>query len=262
VAWLALGGCVVDGGSNVTPGDDAGVDGTGPVTDGGVPLIQVNAAENFLELDACGVTPAVFANVDAGTYTITLASSSLSKGSTTSHEPSFDDYVVVQLPLPAGDPDEVHRFFMLNGVGASRSVTLPAAGDIQVMFIDSDDLNNTGEGVVTLDPGGQSVTVSPTTNVLAWQTGCKSSAANATLSPGSATLSLERSTLSSGTGFMDDFVVIRAPSEVSEDEKRYVMLNGVGDSATIEAPKGGLVRVWFISAGAGGSGTADVAVAQ
>lgn len=259
---VALAGCNSGGASSVPPVGDAGADWSGPTTDGGVPVIRVNADENYLRLDACNLTPAVLAGVPPGTYTITLASSTLSKGLTNSRQPSFDDYVVVHLPLPAGDPDEVHRFFMLNGVGANRSITLPAAGDIEVMFIDSDDQNNKGEGLVTLEPGGMSVTVSPTTNVLAWQTGCRSGAANATLSPGNTTLTLLDSSLSSGPGFTDTFVAIRAPSEVSQDEKRYVILNGLNDSATIQAPNGGLVRAWFISAAAGGSGTADIGISE
>jgi hypothetical protein len=260
VALAALAGCGSSGGA-VPPGD-AGTDSAGPVSDGGLPELEVNATENYLELDSCGTTPAVLANVAAGTYTITLAQSSLSKGLTTGGQPSYDDYVVVHLPLPAGDPDEDHRFFMLHGVGDNRSVTLPAAGDIGVMFIDSDNLSNRGQGVVTLEPGSLTVTVDPTTNVLAWQTGCKSSAANMTVNPGSPTLTLLDSTLSSGPGFKDDVVVIRAPSEVSQDVDRYVILNGVDASATIQAPKGGLVRAWFISVGPGGTGTAHLGVAE
>src|SRR5258708_6458535 len=42
--------------------------------------ITVEGATNALTLDTCGVTPAVIPNVAAGTYTITLSASTLSKG--------------------------------------------------------------------------------------------------------------------------------------------------------------------------------------
>jgi hypothetical protein len=277
-ALLVLAGCTAGGGGSTPPGHDGGTGpetggddggpapetdgGPAPETDGGLPELAVSAADNVLDLPACGVTPATFHDVPAGTYTIQLDSSTLSKGVTNSNAPSQDDYVVVHLPLPAGDPDEAHRFFMLNGVGASRPVTLPEAGTIEVMFIDSDDASNHGQAVVSLDPGGLTTTVDAVANVLRWRDGCSTAPATIDLSAGTPSLKLIASTLSSSTGASDPFVLVRSPSELAQDDHRYVMLNGLDASATLEAPNGGAVRAWFISAGSSNSGQAAVQVAE
>ena len=121
-------------------------------------------------------------DVAAGEHTIALTASTLSKGSVSDANdnpvPSFDDYVIVHLPLAAGDAAS-RRFFMLNGVGAMANFTLSAVGAVRLMFIDSDATYNEGQGTVTLDATGPSTTVDGMANVLAWNSGCSSTPAMA-----------------------------------------------------------------------------------
>jgi hypothetical protein len=249
-------------GGNTGTGSTGGSSSDGATFEGGSSTITVEAAANAVTLDACGVTPAVISNVAAGTYTITLSASTLSKGGVsgpTPPPPSFDNYVIVHLPLAAGDPNENHRFFMLNGNGASASITLATAGTIQVMFVDSDNVDNHGTGTVTLSPGGASATVDATANVLAYDTGCHSMPATLTVPSGTFQVKLLDSTLSSGAGAHDDFVLVRTPSEAPMNDDRYVILNGVGASATFTPLNSTTVRVWYIGASAG-TGEAHVSV--
>jgi len=266
---LAMAGCgtTTPGGPSDAaphPGDDGGTPGAdgSAAADGGVAHLAVGASQNLLALDSCQVTPAQLPNVPAGTYTIRLDSSTLSKGSvpTSPPAPSFDNYVVVHLPIPAGDPQQDHRFFMLNGVGASYSVTLAEPGTIEVMFVDSDSVANSGQATVTLTPGDLTVTVDAVANVLRWQEGCNSSPATMDVSARGYSVTLLQSSLSSGSGSEDDFVILRLPSEVPQDDYRYVMLNGVEASHTFTALTGGTLRAWFISAGTGDSGEASLGV--
>ena len=89
-------------------------------------MLTVDAVNNSIVLDRCtGLMPATFGDVAAGAHTLALTASTLSKGSVSGTNenqlPSFDDYVIVHLPLAAGD-DASRRFFMLNGVGATDGV--------------------------------------------------------------------------------------------------------------------------------------------
>jgi hypothetical protein len=224
----------------------------------------VNAAQNNVTLSGCAFEPAHIANVPAGTYTITLSASTLTKGGVSGPKPpppSVDNYVIVHVPLPAGDPHEDHRFFMLNGVGANASITLPADGTIDVMFIDSDVDDNTGTGTVTLSPGGMSTTVSAVDNTIAYDDKCHSMPTAQALGGGTWRVTLVDSTMSSGSGAHDDFVLVRTPSEVPTKDDRYVILNGVGATHDFQPFNSQTVRVWYIGASAG-TGEAHVSVVR
>src|SRR5512141_2100566 len=126
-----LGALVVAAGCGGKKGGHGGT-GAGPDSDAGTteecsqpsPL-ALSAHANALHI-ACA-TPARFASVAAGSYTIQLAASTLSKGgvyldtATGQTVPSVDSYVIVNVPLPAGDPQEGKRFFTLNGIGATAT---------------------------------------------------------------------------------------------------------------------------------------------
>jgi hypothetical protein len=263
-------GCGSGGGGGTPPPGSGGTSGSGAVGGSGVDPgsltfdLTVNAAQNFVTLDGCGFQPASFPNVAAGTYTIALTASTLTKGGVSGPNPpppSVDNYVIVYVPLPAGDPHEDHRFFMLNGIGASASITLPAAATIQVMFIDSDEDQNSGTGTVTLTPGGMTTSVSAVTNDLAYDTNCHSMPTMQALSDGNYRATLMDSSFSSGGGRKDDFVLIRTPSEVPMKDDRYVILNGDGSSHDFTPFNSQTVRLWYIGASAG-TGIAHVKISR
>jgi hypothetical protein len=225
--------------------------------------ITVTATKNLLELATCKVSPAVFDNVPAGTYTIALAASTLSKGNVAVLDvPSVDNYVIVALPLAAGDPQQDHRFFMLHGIGANAQVTLSAQGTIQVMFVDADSLGNMGQATVTLNPGNYTTTVDAATNVLRWDEGCMSTPVTATVDTTPHRVTLADSTLSSGAGSHDDYVVVRIPDETPMNDHRWIILNGVGASFDFQAFNDTTLSAWFISAAGGVSGQATVDIAR
>ena len=225
--------------------------------------LPVIGSQSGLRLDTCGLTPATFANVPAGTYTITLAASTLSKGSVSvTGAVSQDNYVIVGVPLPPGDPRQDHRFFMLNGIGANASVTLPATGTVEVMFIDADVQYNAGQATVTLEPGGYSAVVDATNNVVPWDGTCSSSPASLVVNPGLHRVTLTASTLSAGAGSEDSYVLLRIPSEKAMDDHRYVMLNGVGSSYDFTPFNADTLRAWFPSATAGATGQATITISD
>jgi hypothetical protein len=150
---------------------------------------------------------------------------------------------------------------MLNGIGATASVTLPAMGTIEVMFVDSDLADNAGTATVTLSPGGASATVDATTNVLAYDTNCHSTPAMLVVPDGTYRATLADSTFSSGTGAHDDFVLLRIPSERPSEDFRYVILNGVGTNHDFSPFNSETVLAWYIGASAG-SGLATVTVSK
>jgi hypothetical protein len=251
-----------------TPPPDApsdagdGGDAEGGSSDAAAATLTVVAAQNVLPLDACHVTPALLADIPAGTYTIQLAASTLSKGSVsgTPQLPAVDNYVVVHVPLDPGDPQEARRFFMLNGIGASASVKLATPGTIEVMFIDTDTAYNSGQATVTLNPGGYSTTVDAAANVLAWQEACAATPATLSVSDVPHRVTLTATTLSTGTGSDDPFVVLRLPSELPTDDHRFVILNGVGASYDFTPYNSQTVRGWFISTGGDATGEATLKV--
>jgi hypothetical protein len=270
VILFSLGGC---GGSGSQSSGSAGSGGnTGAASDpgnggstgsgGNSFTVTVDATMNAVTLDGCGFSPAQLPNVPAGTYTISLTASTLTKGGVsgpTPPPPSVDNYVIVYVPLPAGDPNENHRFFMLNGIGANASITLPAQATIQVMFIDSDTADNTGTGTVTLSPGGMTATVDAVTNDLAYDTNCHSMPAMQVVAGGNFRVTLLDSAFSSGGGAHDDFVLVRTPSEQPMDDSRYVILNGDGASDAFAPFNSQTVRLWYIGASAG-TGLAHVSI--
>jgi hypothetical protein len=238
---------------------DGGVVSSG----GGAIVVTVNAASNDVTLDGCGITPAEIANVPAGTYTVALTASTLTKGGVSGPRPSpasVDNYVIVHVPLAGGDPNESHRFFMLNGVGANASITLAQTGTIQAMFIDSDTDSNSGTATVTLTPGNMNMVVSGTTNDLAYDTLCHSMPATQVVAGASFRVTLLDSAFSSGAGAHDDFVLVRTPSEQPMDDHRYVILNGDGASQDFSPFNSQTVRLWYIGASAG-TGIAHVQIA-
>ncbi|HVV48693.1 MAG TPA: hypothetical protein VHO06_03460, partial [Polyangia bacterium] len=227
----------------------------------------VDATMNFIAVNTCGVTPQVFTAVPAGSHTLTLTASNLSKGGVSGGDPnnptpSVDNYVIVNLPLPVGDPQSDMRFFMLNGVGAAATFNLTSAGNVQTMFIDSDAVSNAGTGTVSLAPDGEMVTVDATANVLAWQTGCLSTPAFTTVSGQRHRVTLTASTLSATAGSHDDYVLVRIPDETPMNDHRYVMLNGVGSSFDFTPNNSQTVRAWFISAAGGATGQATLTISD
>ena len=250
-----------DPGGSTGAGSDTGSAGsTG--SGGGTFGVTVDATANAVTLDGCGFSPAQIPNVPAGTYTITLSGSTLTKGGVSGpspHPASVDNYVIVYVPLAAGDPHEDHRFFMLNGEGASASITLSSPGTIQAMFVDSDMDANTGTATVSLSPGGLSTTVDAVANDLAYDTGCHSMPATQVVTGGSFHITLLDSSFSSGGGAHDDFVLVRTPSEVPMDDKRYVILNGDGAGDDFAPFNSQTVRLWYIGANAG-TGVAHLSI--
>jgi hypothetical protein len=236
-------------------------------SDSGPPLpvmLTVDAAHNAIVLDRCtGLTPAAFVDVAVGAHTIALTASTLSKGSVSDAKdnplPSFDDYVIVHLPLAAGD-DASRRLFMLNGIGDMTSFTLSAPGTVQLMFIDSDVTYNGGIGTVMLDATAPGTTVDGLANALAWKTGCASTPATLTISERPHRATLVDSTLSASGGSKDDFVLLRLPSERPMDPSRFVILNGVGANIDFTPHLDDSLRAWFITSAAGASGRATVVV--
>jgi hypothetical protein len=258
-------GCSSGGGSGQEgSGGAAGSPTTGAGSTNGSYVLTVDASQNALVLGPCGVAPATFAAVPPGAHTLTLTASTLTKGGVSGPKPaaaSHDDYVIVHVPLPPGDAHEDHRFFMLNGIGASASVTLPNSEQIDVMFVDSDTADNGGTGTVTLGPEGATATVSGTMNLISYDTACHSTPAAQTLSSGQYRVTLMDSTLSSGGGAHDDYVLVRTPSEQPMDPNRYVILNGVGASADFTPFNSTTVRIWYIGASPG-TGQAHVLVSR
>jgi hypothetical protein len=247
------------GGGGSTGDPDGGVVSSG----GGAIVVTVNAASNAVTLAGCGFSPAQIAGVPAGTYTITLTASTLTKGGVSGPRPSApsaDNYVIVHVPLAGGDPDEKHRFFMLNGVGANASITLSGTTTIDGMFIDSDQASNSGTATVTLTPGNQSMVVSATTNDLAYDTLCHSKPATQAVAGSAFRVTLLDSGFSSGSGAHDDFVLVRTPSEEPNNDHRYVILNGDGASQDFSPFNSQTVRMWYIGASAG-TGIAHVQIA-
>jgi hypothetical protein len=268
----SLGGAGCGGGGQTSysgpgTGGDMGAGGTGDtdagaVGPGGSITVAVNAAANFVTLANCAFQPAQLPNVPAGSYTITLTASTLTKGGVSGPRPapaSADNYVIVYVPLPPGAPNENHRFFMLNGTGASAPITLPAAATIQVMFVDSDTDANAGTGTVTLSPGGMTATVDAVANDLAYDTKCHSMPATQVVVGGTFNVKLLDSAFSSGGGAHDDFVLVRTPSEQPMNDHRYVILNGDGANQDFTPYNSQTVRLWYIGAGPG-TGIAHVAI--
>jgi hypothetical protein len=266
---------VPDAAHDATVAHDAAPDGATSAMDGSVdgdaavPPVTfiVDATMNFIALDACGVTPALFAAVPAGSYTIDLVASTLSKGGVSGTDPnmptpSVDNYVIVNLPLPIGDPQSADRFFMLNGIGASAAFSLPLMGSAGVMFIDSDTAANTGQATVTLEPGDASATVDAVANVIPWQTGCMSTPVQQVVSGQPHRITLVSSTLSAEPGSEDDYVLVRIPDETPANDHRFIMLNGIGASYDFTPFNSQTVRAWFIAASGGATGQATLSVSN
>jgi hypothetical protein len=252
-----------------TDGGDAPIDtgtdvGDASTEEGPPPVLTltVDATLNKLVLDACSVTPATFANVAAGTHTLQLTASTLSKGGVSGMSgSSIDNYVVVNVPFPPGDPMQSRRFFMLNGIGAMANITLPATSTIGVMFLDGDDDFNEGQGMVALDPpNGPTATVDAIANVLRYNEGCSATPATIVIPDGLHRATLTASTLSAGTGSSDDFVLLRIPSELLQEDHRWVMLNGIGASYDFTPYNAQTLRAFFITSTAGATGTATVTI--
>lgn len=263
----------------VDTGTDVAIDATGDATDGpsiidapteeGPPpivMLTVDALQNSIVLDRCtGLTPATFVDVAAGAHTIALTASTLSKGSVSAPDdtplPSFDDFVIINVPVPAGAPAS-RRFFTLNGVGATANFTLSAVSTLRMMFIDSDTAANSGQGTVTLDTTGPSATVEGATNVIAYNTGCGATPASISVSDRPHRATLTESTLSAGGGSKDDFVLLRLPSETPMDPVRYVIMNGVGANFDFTPYNSRTLRGWFISQSDGASGSATIVISD
>ncbi len=258
------------GGSENAGGEPSGTGGLKEPGDPGeskVVDLTVSAPASALAVDGCGATPAVIADVSPGVYDIELTESSLSKGNVSDDDdnesPSFDDYVIVNLPLPAGDPNEDMRFFMLHGVGDTVSVTLPEAGPINVYFIDGDNEFNSGTATVSLKGGDavKQVTVDATANVIAWKSLCRGTApATVTTSNSTQRVTLMSSTFASVAGATDNFVLLRVPNEMQVNDHRFTILNGIGSTFEYTPYAGSMLRAWLISASGGGRGSAQLKV--
>jgi hypothetical protein len=152
---------------------------------------------------------------------------------------------------------------MLNGLGASTTFTLTQQGTVQVMFIDSDTLSNSGQATVTVNPGHFSIIVDAVANVLPWSEGCTSPPSTVGVGTGKQLATLASSTLSAAPGQQDDYVILRLPSEEPQDDNRYVILNGVNATQLFVPSDSAPLRAWFISAtssSASGQATLNVAL--
>jgi hypothetical protein len=127
------------------------------------------------------------------------------------------------------------------------------------MFVDSDWQANVGEATVSLAPGGLQTTVSAVENVLRWRDGCNSSPAMIEVSARPHDVKLVNSTLEWG-GLPGDYVLLRMPSEVPQDDYRYVILNGVDASHTFSPTTADSIRAWFISPSGSSTGQATLAL--
>ncbi|MFZ5892883.1 MAG: hypothetical protein ACOY0T_17615 [Myxococcota bacterium] len=266
---VASGGNTTAGGSVGSGGTttDPGTGGVGEAGSGGEPPTRfvVSAQQNLLAFQTCS-TPALISDVPAGTYTIELSESTLSKGYVSDdnnvESPSIDNYVIVSVPLPAGDPNEDMRVFMLHGVGHSVNITLPEQATISLLFIDSDTASNVGEAKVTLTPSGSSATVSAVSNVLAWRSACASTPVEISVANHKQRITLLESTFSTGTGAADPYVLLRLPSERPDDEWRYAVLNGIDSSVDFIPYFNGKLRAWLISPNAGATGEATLEISD
>lgn len=253
-------------------GQEAGVGGTSPAEggtspgEGGAPpsaTVAVSAILNLIPLELCVVVPATATDVPAGTYTIRLEASNLSKGSVDNEtkDASEDDYVIVHVPYSANQSND-HRFFMLNGVGAEYTFSLDEPGTVEAYFIDSDTGANHGTATLNLSPGGYQITVDAVTNVIGWRNMCNAEPAYLWSDTETHDLTLESSDLSSAAGREDDYLLVRLPSEIPDDPFRYIMLNGVGAKQQYAALTGDRVRAWFLSAKVGASGQATLRLSR
>lgn len=241
---------------------DASVDGdagdAGP--DAASSNLIVLAGQNQINLVSCGVTPALLSGVSAGAHTLTLSASNLSKGYV-SNIVAQDNYVIVKLPLPEGDAQSARRFFTLNGIGAHKDFTLPAMGDIELMFIDSDAAYNMGTGTITLDaPSATTATVDAVANLIQWDNGCNSTPAQLVISGRPHHIALTASTLAAASGSHDDYVLVRLPLEQVATDQGFVILNGIGDGVDFTPVNNDTVMAWFITDMTGASGTATLTV--
>lgn len=267
---VANGGADANGGGGSANGGSAnGGSANGGTGAGGKASLNLNlsAPASTLALDACGSTPAIIPDVPAGAYDLELTASNLSKGTVSDENdqefPSFDDYVIVNLPLPPGDANEKQRFFMLHGVSDSVSITLPVAGSIKLYFIDGDAVNNSGQATVTLKPTGTQATVDATANVIAWRSACTGSApATISLSNATQRVTLVSSTFSSATQAQDPFVLLRLNNEMQVNDHRFTILNGIGATYTFTPYANSTLRAWFISANGGGTGAAQLKIEE
>ncbi len=228
-------------------------------------MLTVEAARHSIVLERCtNLLPATFPDVAAGAHTITLTASNLSKGTVSDDDdnelPSFDDFVIVHVPVAAGAPAS-RRLFSLNGVGATANFSLSTVGTVRLMFIDSDASYNEGQATVTLDATGPTATVNATANALPWNSGCSSTPASVGINEDRGhRVTLVASTLSVGGGSQDDYVLLRLPSEQPRYPFRYVILNGVGASVDFTPYLDDSVRAWFITPTAGATGQATLVV--
>jgi len=256
-----------DGSGGNAGGSAQGGGGTsGEGGEGGAPpnpTTTVLGSGNLIAVEACGAVPATAPDVPAGTYTIRLDASTLSKGEVDTQPklPAIDNYVVVHLPISA-TADNDHRYFMLNGLGSEHTFTIDQPGTVEAFFIDSDSDANHGTATLSLNPGGLQITVDAAANVLGWRLLCKAEPARLWVEAGQREISLVGSTLSSAPGRKDDYVVIRLPSELPEDDYRYVMINGVGSSFSYNAANSDWARAWFISPSAATSGEGTLRASQ
>jgi hypothetical protein len=240
-----------------TGGSGTGVAGTGGQA--GSVTFTVLAAQHRIVLDNCAVTPALMADVAPGAHSIALTASTMSKGDLDGVR-TQDPYVIVNLPLPAGDPQQHMRYFMLNGVGASETFTLPAPGSVRVMFVDSDLGFNSGSGTVMLGPEGITGTVDAMANVLRWNEACAATPSSAVLSPRAHRVTLTAAALVGADGSEENYVLVRLPMEQLATDFRYVILNGVGDSADFVPYESDTIMAWSITQSLGASGSATLTV--
>jgi hypothetical protein len=253
------GGAGETGGAGNTGGAGAstsGGDGGGPTA--GV-VLTVLASQHRIVLDNCSVTPTVMANVAAGSHAISLTASTMSKGNIAGVV-TQDPYVIVSLPLPAGDPLQHMRFFTLNGISASVPFTLPATGNVSVMFIDSDLAFNAGSATVALSPDGITGSVDATANVLRWQEACAATPATVMLSSRAHRVTLTAASFASAAGAEENYVLVRLPIEQVATDVRYVILNGVGDSEDFVPYDNDTIQAWYITQSIGATGSATLTV--
>ncbi len=210
----------------------------------------VDARQNALVVLNCGLPPATL-NVPAGSYKVTLSSSSLS---TYQARGDKTNYVLVSRPLN-NSVNRDYDYVTLNGTGASKYIDVGEAGNLMVWFIAQGTQNNGGQATITV-AGKGNIQVDAKTNVIV--TGaCGSNPAKLNVTKGTYKITLESSTLSTyaARGDKTNYVLISRPLNAGIDRSDdYFTLNGVGASKTFEVGKDGNLLAWFLAQGTSHNG--------
>ncbi len=207
------------------------------------------SAENVLAWRACrGANPAESTPLAPGSYRVTLSASNLG-----------DDRLLVNLPAPAGAPEEPLRYFVMNGLGSTRKLTLVAGGRLRAWFLAADRADSRGSATLTISPPVEKLTVDAAQNALAWRE-CKTTPAELAVPAGPRRLTLAATSFSSAPGLRDPHLLLELPSG-GERGSTIISLNGLGAFRVLSLPAAGRARAWLVAESASqASGEATLVV--